>query len=159
MKPSMKQLTWSLVVAVLLVLLFMNGFESIAFVLALIAYFIAVEKATDSSAKMFDKKEISEVAKGVAEAFERGELSLIDVSPNSVSELGTSYLGKSVRITWYPGKPGLRHLRTLTLDGTEGIFPDSADSEFIFKAALRRADRLIDDKMDELESIRQSASS
>jgi hypothetical protein len=90
----------------------------------------------------------SAAAKGIAEAFEKGELTKIDVSPMSISELATTYMGHQIVISWYPGPP--RHIRTLVVDGSEGVFPSSNDSYYIFNAALDRADRILDDKMAEL---------
>lgn len=90
----------------------------------------------------------SPAAKEIAKAFERGELTTVDVSPMSISELATMYNGHQVVVTWYPGP--FRHIRTLVIDGSEGVFPSSNDAAYIFAAALRRADRILDDKMAEL---------
>ncbi len=99
----------------------------------------------------------SVVAKEIAATFQSGALTVANISPRSISELGTTYLGKPVLVTWYPGGFGPRRLRTISVDGTEGVFPDGADAKLIFKAALSRADRLIDAKMAELEGLRQRA--
>jgi hypothetical protein len=66
----------------------------------------------------------------------------------SISELATLYMDHHVMVTWYPGPP--RQIRTLVVDGSEGVFPSSNDSYYIFAAALKRADRILDDKMAEL---------
>lgn len=101
----------------------------------------------------------SEVAKAIASEFEAGLLTKACVSPHSISELGTTYLGKTVTVTWYPAYVAKRRLRTLSIDGSEAVFPESVDSSHIFKAALRRADRLIHDKMAELETLRATQAS
>jgi hypothetical protein len=46
-----------------------------------------------------------------------------------------------------------RRLRTLVVDGTESVFPSGVDEDLIFNAALKRADHLINEKMDELNSL------
>ena len=92
--------------------------------------------------------EPSPAAKGVAAAFESGALTHIDVSPLSISELATNYRGHIVYVTWYPGP--WRHLRTITIDGSEAAFPSGADADYIFAAALKRADGILDDNMAKL---------
>jgi len=92
--------------------------------------------------------EPSPAAKGVAAALKNGALTTEDVSPLSISELGTNYLDHTVLVSWYPGP--WRHLRTIVIDGSEAAFPSGADADYIFAAALKRADSILDAKMAEL---------
>ncbi len=91
---------------------------------------------------------ISPAAQGIADAFEKAPLTLVDVRPLSISELGTTYRNHTVLISWYPGP--WRSLRTLVVDGSEGVFPSNNDAQYIFAAALNRADHILDAKMAEL---------
>lgn len=95
---------------------------------------------------LFGKPTTTAIA--IAAQFEQGAITHSDVSPLSISEISTEWNGHSILVTWYPGPP--RHLRTLAIDGTEGVFPSSADEEIIFDAALNCADHLIEEKMQEI---------
>ena len=97
---------------------------------------------------------LSDLAKEIADAFGTEIITHSDISPHSISELGINYLGKPIIVTWYPGR--VRRFRTLNVDGTEGVFPANKDSKHIFRAALRRADNLITEKMSELEDVRRA---
>lgn len=98
-------------------------------------------------------QQVSDVAREIAERFENGPILDSGLGPLGISEMSIMYLGKRVVASWYSGVDGSP--RDMSIDGKS--YPARSvkgDVLYIMAAAKRRASRMIDEALSDLEARR-----